>query len=1132
MQLRAASLPSISVTTPHATRSQASTIDTQHAQSSPNIGALQPHSAPKPAPLHSYLTPNRRTALHFRSVKNNRNLQSSRLLAHSRTSPKSPTRSPTSPKRCVNNSPKRCNPPKSPQSPIRRPLTRASDFGNSTLVSAHTSLGARGQGKENPNTPTPVRTLRSLAKSSRHSLHLDVSGSSLTFKTIPEHPDTTTPNSTSPSGPLKRSDAMNVDPVTEGSRVAKRRTSFRINNGPNLDVFGQPSSTPQSMATGEAADEHYELAGSTTPRAPVPTNLFPTPSGPVGRKSASLRRSTLQQRQIERTSWGRRSGVQQLARSSGDNVSTPVKQNRPRLSVDQFVPLASRESPFINPPPLRNPRMLALEKKPAHPLSNATLTSSTRDGSTAVHDFSRSLPIGAMRVAHGALAGGPGVMATPKFDPGTLYQKAFLSTGLVSKVNRNPELDLENKRQAVPDTPCKKPTILFNTFPPSQGSSTPKQQPSAVFADFGSPATTTNKRLSLFKGSRSTRRLFDSEEADDAWLFNTGRQDSAPPTPTKPSSCSLFDTPTITRTTDVSSPSNPQESTRKSTGHLSTATSSSVASVPAPADSRPHHETSIFSSELLKCGRPNSPHTSFFDARAARGLYYQPSPLRTSSTEPYGSVCNRARPLGLYTNSMTPTPASRLHTSQSSPHTPSTNHLMPMLGVRDPPSTADTRTSPSLLVPSSVPTAAPVTPTARDFLKPNLSTPGNARSDIEMDSSLVSRFTKVEPLGKGQFSTVYKVTARRGGNKIFPCRQSPDKSSSLFLSSPERVYAVKKTREQYRSNTERSARFSEVRILQTLQHASHVIRYVDSWEDKGHLYIQTEFCEEGNLGSFLEEVGRTGRLDDFRIWKVLHEIALGLKAIHDGGFVHLDVKPANVLVTFEGVLKIADFGLAQAWPIPAGADIEGDRVYLAPETLEAVSTVSSAVDIYSLGLMLVEIACNINLPQNGDSWQALRRDGFEEVPTLTLLSATEPHYDSLGVAVQPRLSDLASDFGEQQKSTENNGPATPTHTDSVLRRSDLAQPPGFMSDAHHPGSLDHLYKWMLARDPTKRPTAQQILETEGIAWIHARRQSPATVYEGNFGPGHDSSFAISMSSSNISDINRAIGDDDTEMGGI
>lgn len=58
-------------------------------------------------------------------------------------------------------------------------------------------------------------------------------------------------------------------------------------------------------------------------------------------------------------------------------------------------------------------------------------------------------------------------------------------------------------------------------------------------------------------------------------------------------------------------------------------------------------------------------------------------------------------------------------------------------------------------------------------------------------------------------------------------------------------------------------------------------------------------------------------------------------------------------------------------------DIEGDNVYMAPEILEGLSERPS--DIFSLGLILLELAANIILPSQGETWQKLRHEDFEEI---------------------------------------------------------------------------------------------------------------------------------------------------------
>jgi mitosis inhibitor protein kinase SWE1 len=396
----------------------------------------------------------------------------------------------------------------------------------------------------------------------------------------------------------------------------------------------------------------------------------------------------------------------------------------------------------------------------------------------------------------------------------------------------------------------------------------------------------------------------------------------------------------------------------------------------------------------------------------------------------------------------------------------------------------------------------PATPTGpRDYFANFSNRPSlNLNDTTEVDSSLSARFEKVELIGTGEFSQVYKVSVPPEASpfrKVYSVSTPDGLSRSSTGMTEERVFAVKKARFPFTGLKDRQRKLKEVEILKALKHADHVVSFIDSWEDHnpGYLYIQTEFCEEGTLDVFLAQAGLKARLDDFRIWKILLELSHGLKHIHDAGYMHLDMKPANILITFDGVLKIADFGMATKWPAVPGTEGEGDREYIGPEILSG--KYDKPADIFALGLIMLEIAGNVELPDNGASWQKLRSGDMSDVPSLTWSSGVSSILrDSSGnplpdsdESTSPVDHDMDSDGAEDENKSARSG--------------ELINPPDFMTNAANPQALDAVVKWMIAPTPEYRPRAEEILLTEGVLFVEARRRAGATVFEGNWGPADE-----------------------------
>jgi mitosis inhibitor protein kinase SWE1 len=226
----------------------------------------------------------------------------------------------------------------------------------------------------------------------------------------------------------------------------------------------------------------------------------------------------------------------------------------------------------------------------------------------------------------------------------------------------------------------------------------------------------------------------------------------------------------------------------------------------------------------------------------------------------------------------------------------------------------------------------------------------------------------------------------------------------------------------------------------------------------------------------------------------------GLAFVHSTGYIHLDLKPANILIDFEGGLKIADFGLASQWPAPRHIDGEGDRHYLAPEALHG--RFDKPADIFALGMMLAEIAGNCVIPENGVYWQKLRSGEFEHVlPSLTWSAdsgtlSRDSHGDPVPETSRASLDGFLMSDADNSLSEISVRP-------SSSPEEELAHAPKFMIERYDMNSMDNVVKAMLHQDPDQRPTAEQVLNCFGCQWVASRRRAGATVYEGNFGPSDD-----------------------------
>jgi hypothetical protein len=212
----------------------------------------------------------------------------------------------------------------------------------------------------------------------------------------------------------------------------------------------------------------------------------------------------------------------------------------------------------------------------------------------------------------------------------------------------------------------------------------------------------------------------------------------------------------------------------------------------------------------------------------------------------------------------------------------------------------------------------------------------------------------------------------------------------------DRIVAVKLLRTDVAEDAEAAARFrAEASAAAKLTHPNAVIVY-DIGHDDGDDYIVMEHVDGATLGALLP----AGPLPPGLAAAVGTQVGRALGTAHARGLVHRDVKPANVLVTTDGVVKVADFGIARALGdgssrLTTTGAVMGTARYLAPEQLRD-EPVDARADVYALGLVLHQCLTGSVPYGQGSAVEVAMRRLTTQLPDLRTIAEVP---DALAAAV-------------------------------------------------------------------------------------------------------------------------------------
>lgn len=210
----------------------------------------------------------------------------------------------------------------------------------------------------------------------------------------------------------------------------------------------------------------------------------------------------------------------------------------------------------------------------------------------------------------------------------------------------------------------------------------------------------------------------------------------------------------------------------------------------------------------------------------------------------------------------------------------------------------------------------------------------------------VSNTRKMEPspwqkqklIGSGTFGNVYVATNRHTGAL---CAM---KEVNIIPDDPKSAESLKQLQQ-------------EIEVLSQLKHPN-IVQYYGSEMTEDRFYIYLEYVYPGSINKYVQD--HFGAMTESVVRNFTRHILNGLAYLHGSKNIHRDIKGANLLVDINGVVKLADFGMAKHLSEAAGAlSLKGTPYWMAPEVVQATMNkdigYDYAVDIWSLGCTIIEM---------------------------------------------------------------------------------------------------------------------------------------------------------------------------------
>ena len=227
---------------------------------------------------------------------------------------------------------------------------------------------------------------------------------------------------------------------------------------------------------------------------------------------------------------------------------------------------------------------------------------------------------------------------------------------------------------------------------------------------------------------------------------------------------------------------------------------------------------------------------------------------------------------------------------------------------------------------------------------------------IKVGMIVGDRYEILEKIGTGGMSDVYK---------------GKDHKLNRFV-------AVKVLKQEFSENTNFVSKFrSEAQAAAGLMH-TNIVNVYDVGEEEGIYYIVMELVEGITLKNYIE---KKSRLSVKEAISIAIQVSMGIEAAHNNHIIHRDIKPQNIMISKDGKVKIADFGIAKAATSNTiTSNVMGSVHYTSPEQARGGFS-DERSDIYSLGCTMFEMLTG-HVPFDGETTVAIAiKHVQEEMPS-------------------------------------------------------------------------------------------------------------------------------------------------------